>query len=79
MDQGGGSGEYGEKYVDLIYVLVLVALWSYPFFHFLTSESWMCLLVNGISWFIFQHYFSFLLVLKIMTTVTIVEILFNGI
>lgn len=35
----------------------------------------MCLLVNGISWFIFQHYFYVLVVLKIMTHYIIDDIL----
>ena len=39
--------------------LVCVASWSSLFFSVLTSGNWMCLLVHGISWFVFKYYFSF--------------------
>lgn len=70
MDQRG-RGEDGEKCIDLKYVLVLVAVWSSSLFHFLKSGNWMYLLINDISWFFFQHYFPFLVVLKIFIHGTI--------
>lgn len=47
-----------ESTAGLRYVLILVSLWPSPFIYFLTSENWMCLLVNGIPWFIFIFFFS---------------------